>query len=138
MWTLDPANSPDLMKALAPHWRRPAADVAWVGEGWRHLVEECHRKVSARFPDYELLNIKQKYGVLAFLASPRPWSRGTSTWTDEALELEQIIREYTRRSESTCEYCGAAGELRDSRTMHLTLCDRCDARFSDPRRPGQD
>lgn len=139
MWTLDPANSADLMHILRPHWRQPAADVAWVGEGWRDIVVECHRTVRARFPEYELLNIKQKYGVLAFQAFPRAWREGASTWSEkEAVELDQIIERFVRRSESTCEFCGSEGRLREDRVLELTLCDVCDARFSDPPRPGED
>jgi hypothetical protein len=52
---------------------------AEVGEGWRPLVEECHARLQAAFPDYELLAVKQKWGALELHAQctdgppgPRP------------------------------------------------------------------
>lgn len=59
MWCLDPVNSDELIAELCPHARSYEFEVAWVGEGWRPLVLDCHRRLSAVFPDYELLGIKQ-------------------------------------------------------------------------------
>jgi hypothetical protein len=75
MWVLDPANSPALFEQLRPHGRDGEFDVAWVGEGWRSLVEECHTRIAATFPEYELLAIKQEYGVLEYQAFPRRSAR---------------------------------------------------------------
>lgn len=112
-------------------------EVAWAGEGWRSLVAECHEALEQRFPDYQLLNIKQKYGALAFQAFPRP---GKGTWTEgEYTGLLDITDAYRDRSESVCEWCGMPGRLREWRRVEeFTLCDECDARFDDPPipRPG--
>jgi hypothetical protein len=133
VWCLDPVNSAELIAQLRPHVRRYEFDVAWVGEGWRSLVEECHQRLVAVFPDYELLNIKQKWGVLAYQAFPRAWVEGETAWTqEEHTELEAITGEFRVRSESVCEWCGADARLRAWRTVEWTLCDSCDGRFSDP------
>jgi hypothetical protein len=115
--------------------RGPRGDfeVAWVGEGWRSLVAECHERLSTAFPDYELLAIKQKYGVLSYQAFPCRRVEGEQPWpADEATEMDAIIAEFSTRSEAVCEWCGAAARLRDWRTVELTLCDACDQRFPDP------
>lgn len=139
MWTLDPRNSPELIAALRPHWRQPAADVAWVGEGWRDLVWDCHRQVAARFPSYELLNVKQKWGWLSFQALPASGGEDAPAWGQEELaELEAIVEAVAYQARTTCEFCGGQGRLRDARKMELTLCAECDRRFSDPPRPGHD
>jgi hypothetical protein len=118
---------------LRRHGRGGDFEVAWVGEGWRSLVEECHARLSGAFPDYELLAIKQKHGVLSYQAFPRPWVDGERSWSaDEAAESGTIIDEFVVRSETVCEWCGAVARLRDWRTVELTLCDRCDQRFPDP------
>lgn len=133
MWCLDSANSDDLINRLRPHGRDGEFEVAWVGEGWRSLVAECHERLSAAFPEYELLAIKQKYGVLAYQAFPRKWVQGERQWSDEeAAELHAITDEFRVRSETVCEWCGAAARHRPSRTIELTLCDDCDGRFPDP------
>jgi hypothetical protein len=53
VWELDPANSRDLIDRLRPHARRFTLRTAQVGEGWRPLVEECHERLQAAFPDCE-------------------------------------------------------------------------------------
>lgn len=139
MWCLDPSNSPAAIATLRPHWQPPAGDVLWVGEGWRSIVLDCHMAVSARFPDYEILNVKQKWGELAFQAVPRRRTDGPASWTKEdVIELDVIIEPYVARSRIVCEWCGSSGRLRDDRSDEYTLCDACDARFSDPPRPGHD
>jgi hypothetical protein len=134
VWFLDATNSPDLIRNLRPHAQRGVDfSVAWVGEGWRPLVVECHNRLTAAFPDYELLAIKQKYGVLEFQAFPKPRaSAEQSGSSDEYLSLLAITDEIRDRSERVCEWCGAAGRLRESRTLELTLCDVCDDTFPDP------
>ena len=76
--------------------------------------------------------IKQKYGRLAFQAFPRPWL-GPDTWTaDELGLLDELIEPLQERSEDVCERCGAPGQMRESRPVILTLCDRCDAEVLEP------
>jgi hypothetical protein len=133
VWCLDPANSAELMARLRRHGRGGDFEVAWVGEGWRSLVEECHERLVAAFPEYELLAIKQKYGVLSYQAFPGRWVEGQRRWSaDEAVEMDAITEEFRARSESVCEWCGVVARLRDRRTVELTLCDACDRRFPDP------
>lgn len=132
VWVLDLTNSCDLINRLRPHGRDLNFEVAWVGEGWRPLVEECHERLAAAFPDYELLAIKQKYGLLEYQAFPRRWAEGQRRWTaQEHADLEAITSEFRDRSEHICEWCGVAGELREWRRLDLTLCDTCDQRFPD-------
>ncbi len=139
MWTLDPGNSPLLMAALSPHWRSGGADVAWLGEGWRPLVERCHMEIVEQFPDYELLAIKQKWGALEIQAFPRPWSADTAKFSaEEVRTLENIIDKYFALSLWICELCGSRARLREDREVEVTLCDECDERFSDAPRPGDD
>jgi hypothetical protein len=133
MWCLDAVNSPDLIAQLRPHGRDRDFEVAWVGEGWRPLVEACHLQIMTRFPSYELIAIKQKWGVLSYQAVPRRRNEGSGEGTEiELSELDEITGEYQRRSETICEWCGAPARLRDCRTYELTLCIACDARFPDP------
>jgi hypothetical protein len=133
VWALDPSNSRVLIEGLRRHGRGGDFEVAWVGEGWRPLVESCHQRLVTQFPDYELLAVKQKFGVLAFQAFPRPSASDYRAWTDDEYAVVTTIIEQVRSaSESVCEWCGAAGSLREWRTMLLTLCDACDQRFPDP------
>ena len=136
MWELDSANSRDLIDRLRPHARRFSLERAEVGEGWRSLVEECHERLQAAFPDYELLAVKQKWGALEFQAFPRQGAPGQKAWTlQEHAHLQKITDDIRKRSEHVCEWCGSAGYRRESRKIELTLCDACDERFPDPPYP---
>jgi hypothetical protein len=133
MWCLDPVNSAELINRLRPHGRDGDFEVAWVGEGWRTLVEACHDRLLTAFPEYELLAIKQKYGELSYQAFPRRRVEGRTQWSrEEAAELDKITAEFETLSQTVCEWCAAAAQLREWRTTELTLCDDCDARFPDP------
>lgn len=134
MWALDPANSPELIEDLRPHARDPESlCVLWVGEGWRDLVRACHQQLRAAFPDYELVNVETKDGLLAYHAHPRPSTGGEPGSPVDGLEAFNAIRDRFRdRSATVCEWCGSVGRLRAWRTGKLTLCDPCDDRFPDP------
>ncbi|WP_144118392.1 hypothetical protein [Catellatospora sichuanensis] len=125
-------NSAELINRLRVH-AGGDFDVAWVGEGWRCLVGECHEQLAAAFPTYVLVNVEQKHGVLSFQALPHPRVEGQPYWSSEqSAMLEAITDEFTHRSESVCEWCSAAAELRGWRRIELTLCEECDRRFPDP------
>ncbi|MBU2665313.1 hypothetical protein KOI35_17550 [Actinoplanes bogorensis] len=133
MWCLDPVNSPELIDRLRPHGRHGDFDVAWVGEGWRALVEACHERLVAVFGEYELLDIRQEDGELSFQAFPRRRVQDQPQWSpEESDELSTITDAFRTLSRTVCEWCGATAELREWRTTELTLCDACDARFPDP------
>ncbi len=136
MWCLDPVNSPDLIARLRPHGRDRDFEVAWVGEGWRPLVDDCHTWIVAALPDYELVNIKQKYGALIYQAYPRRAVDGERPWTAQEYQvLGTITSDIQDRSETVCEWCGAFGQLREWRKLELALCAACDQRFPDPPYP---
>lgn len=121
------------MPRLNRHARGGDLPVAWVGEGWRPLVEACHKELEAVFPEYELLNVKQKYGELAFRAFPRPHAQEGRAFTrEEMAALYEITGRFAARSVTVCEWCGADGVLRDGRRYWITLCDACDATITDP------
>ncbi|QDQ15562.1 hypothetical protein [Streptomyces spectabilis] len=122
----DTPTSDDVLEPLKRHLR----DLPYafdVGPGRRQLVLACHRAVVEEFPEYELMAVKQKWGALAFQAFPRPWKPG-GNWTHaEYARLSAVTDVFTTRSEGICERCGANGSLRESRRIHLVLCDRCEA-----------
>ena len=112
------------LAALIRHFRSPDYRLD-IGPGWHSIVRRCHDEVSAAFPDYELLAVKQKYGVLAFQAFPRPWRPGGNWTDDEDARLNDIIERYVAESARTCENCGRPGRMHTSRAIHQTLCEAC-------------
>ncbi|MCZ0981055.1 hypothetical protein O1L60_24420 [Streptomyces diastatochromogenes] len=114
------------LEALRRHFRDPSSECD-VGPGWRSLVLRCHEAVVAEFPEYELRAVKQKFAALAFQASPRPWKQGGDWTQGEADRLRTLVAGFTAASERTCERCGEAGTLRETRWIELTLCAACES-----------
>ncbi|MFC0600211.1 hypothetical protein [Streptomyces palmae] len=114
------------LDSLRRHFRDPSSDLS-VGPGWRSIVLRCHEAVVAEFPEYELLAVKQKWAALAFQAFPRPRKRGGNWTSDEAHRLDALVAEFVAISKHTCERCGNAGTLRETRPIELTLCDACES-----------
>lgn len=96
------------LEPVRRHFRGPGCRID-VGPGWRSLVLACHAAVVAEFPEYELLAVKQKWAVLAFQAFPRPWRPGGDWTLAEAARLGELVSEFSGRSETVCERCGAVG-----------------------------
>ena len=87
-----------------------------VGEGWKQLVLDLNDKLLARSPDYEIAQIKEKYGGLRFYASGF-----SNSCHDDAYRL---IAKAENDSYDICEKCGKPGELRTV-GWFKTLCDEC-------------
>ena len=99
VWGLDPGHNRGLIDRLRPHARRFTLKTVQVGEGWRPLIEECHERLEAAFPDYELLAVKQKYGALEFQAAPRHRPLGQKALTaQENTDLHKITSDIGKRS----------------------------------------
>ncbi|MEM9654430.1 MAG: hypothetical protein AAGA65_20220 [Actinomycetota bacterium] len=119
------------MTTLRSHWRQPAADVAWVGEGWRDVVSDCHRSLIEHFPNHELINIQDRDGELDYFAVVEPGSH-------DHRAVAEALAPVLAAASTTCMWCGETGSKRSQRAEVLVLCDDCDRRFSDPPRPGFD
>lgn len=85
-----------------------------VGQGWHSLLDELHAELVEIAPDYETLQVKEKFARLTVYV--RPWSD----------EIFGILQKYYVRSETVCEQCGKPGQVRHSRFWLKTLCDKCE------------
>src|SRR5690349_572980 len=109
-----PGNTSDanLLAALRRHARVQDFQL-YVGHGWLDLVRECHNRLAERFPDYELLAIKEKYGELAYQAFPHPWKQGGGAWTETEYDfVEEVTGRAQAASTAVCERCGRPGTTR--------------------------
>ena len=104
-----------------------------VGSGWHPILDwafaELDRIASldiiepdgriSRMPAWNIGQVKEKFGVLRLYCdfSIKLPSETTAKGYD-------VVRIAEERSEVTCEYCGAPGELRHS-GWSKTLCDSC-------------
>ncbi|MGW0455812.1 hypothetical protein [Gordonia sputi] len=85
-----------------------------VGPGWYRLIVDLDRELGATDPDYQLAQVKEKFGGLRYYVElepdrPRPG-------------FDELIRAAERRSERTCEQCGSEGSLTRRGSCVRTLC----------------
>lgn len=88
-----------------------------VGLGWRPLVRELDAKLREIDPDYEILQVKEKFGGLRYYYEDREFNR----------TMRALVAEAEAESFRVCENCGS-GEVRtsaDGGYWIKTLCDPC-------------
>lgn len=99
--------------------RRVPAGQGWsgitVGKGWAPIVLDADAELAELDPDYEIYQVKEKFGGLRFYCS---------LGSDESSE---IIARAEARAARTCEDCGS---VRDVSTVLIrgwvrTLCGQC-------------
>jgi hypothetical protein len=92
------------------------------GEGWRELVTKLDGMLSFVSPDYEPLQIKEKFGTLRFYAKYVPAPEAPMV----AYEIfYSLIEAAEAKSALVCEVCGRWGKTRTDRPWKKTLCSAC-------------
>lgn len=97
--------------------------VVSIGKGWEPLVIDLHHKLREIDPDYQIVQIKEKFGGLRY------YTRQTLGVFDE---FRDLINEAEELSFKTCEECGGTDEV-ETDTLGpgyfwiFTLCDTCRA-----------
>lgn len=94
----------------------------WIScdAGWYPIIVELDRQMTAVDPDYELRQVKEKFGGLRY------YFRASDPKFSEVMRA--LVKEAERRCETTCETCGKPGALHTSRHAWLqTLCAACAA-----------
>jgi hypothetical protein len=92
------------------------------GRGWWHILEELNDRLLALSPDYQVVQVKEKFGVLTFYYKSGPVS------SDIVAKMRTEVQAASVASERTCESCGAVGTLDTSnRGWIKTLCSTCRA-----------
>ena len=84
-------------------------------EGWTNLIQETKDRLEkVNKPDgFKVGIVYEKYGTLRIDVS------------SENDDIEKILDDAERQSETICIKCGADGVLRTDREWLLVLCDRC-------------
>jgi hypothetical protein len=93
----------------------------WYGciapDGWQKIVEETDAMLAYLDPDYEITQVKEKFGTLRYYF--------TSTHDYGTIEyriMDDIVVAAEARSSRTCEVCGKLGEVRSGSWIR-TLCE---------------
>jgi hypothetical protein len=94
----------------------------WYGciapDGWQKIVEETDEMLAYLDPDYEILQIKEKYGTLRYYFGT---SHEPDTMEYKIMHALEWAAEF--RSGNVCQKCGKFGETRWKLPWVQTLCD---------------
>ena len=85
-------------------------------DGWLELVKECDELLAHLDPDYRIIQIKEKFGMLRYYfvsQVPNPAGR----------IMRIIANDFEQRSASVCQECGEPGKAVEIRNWYYTLCD---------------
>lgn len=98
-----------------------------VGNGWMPILWDIHNKINRLYPDYRIVQIKEKFGGLRFYVD------GIDYWVEDTKDESEaaiIIRTAEQSSYETCEYCGDKPEPNPEHDggWILTLCSACRTR----------
>ncbi|WP_208322524.1 hypothetical protein [Mumia sp. ZJ430] len=100
----------------------------WIDcdRGWFPLLAALDADLAAVCPEYELRQVKQKYGSLRYYAEPCEDHRAVDD------EFRALIASAEKRSSRTCESCGAPGRRSASDHWYRTLCAACGETAAEP------
>lgn len=85
---------------------------------WHDLAREVHAELLKIDPDYQVVQIKEKFGGLRYYFTP---SEGIDT--DTRRRMDQITYAAETKSNTICQVCGEPGERTSKRGWYATLCE---------------
>lgn len=103
-----------LPECIQPHIDLNDPCWSYCPQGWRALVEELHHKLIEYYPEYQIHQIKEKYGGLRFYTDVS-YSKGD--------EGSALLLEYENRSINTCDVCGNPGTTKSVGFFIATRCE---------------
>ena len=111
----------DILNRIPDGWGR------WLslGKGWYPLVIEINHKLRFMYPDYEIHQVKEKYGTLRYYYGfPHdPDKEKVNPMIGDI--MDDIITAAEQISTYTCETCGGRGRTRMHNYWYKTLCKYC-------------
>ena len=116
----------DIMNRIPVGWGK------WIScdKGWYKLLVDTNRKMKMMWPQYEIHQVKEKFGTLRFYwgisGEDENWlaldKKVANTIFDIMMDIESAAE---NRSEYLCEICGKMGKTRSRRGWYKTLCKDC-------------
>lgn len=88
-----------------------------VGEGWHPLIRELEGKLNELGPEFEILEVREKFGGLLYSAAIDTEDKATYQ------KFRKVIKLARGRSTSICEACGQPGLTQSIQGWLKTLCD---------------
>lgn len=105
-----------LPKQIRDRIREENSGNSFIPPGWRGLVRLLDEEIAEIMPDYELAQVKSKFGSLRYYIN-------FDDIDDRYNSIYDIIDKYERISEHVCEVCGQRGKVRGNRQWVTTRCN---------------
>lgn len=99
----------NIFRSFGKGWIKEIA----CGEGWLELIANCHSELLSIDPNFQIQQIKEKFGTLRFYAEPSK--------QEYLNEFRRIIDKYEQLSARTCEMTGMNGVLMKRGGWYKTL-----------------
>ena len=80
-----------------------------VDEGWYQIVVDCDKELRTIDPNYQILQIKEKFGGLRYYMTPC-----NDTTEEQRDKMYEVISKYEAIAARTCEATGQPGVLMKS------------------------
>jgi hypothetical protein len=116
----------EIMNRIPSGWGR------WIscGKGWYPLIVETDKKMRFLYPEYEIHQIKEKFGELRFYwGIPAPETEISESQEQQNHLIQEIMHDVEANSENRsryiCELCGDRGSTRSKDYWYKTLCASC-------------
>jgi hypothetical protein len=95
-----------------------------VAPGWAAILTMMHVELEAICPEYEALQVKEKFGGLrAYISVPHDAGINPDQAVTQALAYA-VEHKYEALSNRVCEICGELGENKqDKHNWYTTLCN---------------
>ncbi|RLC97005.1 MAG: hypothetical protein DRI46_13370 [Chloroflexi bacterium] len=90
--------------------------------GWEHLFEEADKLIAVVDPDYEIIQIKEKFGGMRYYYTH---SEGCKLDVEARSALWQLVGDIEDRAGTICERCGDPSERQNRDHWITTICDGC-------------
>jgi hypothetical protein len=113
------AQRRETLRALLDRTRAAGRADWWVdtGPGWWPLIVQLDADIAKLYPDYQILQVKEKFGGLRYYIGGVP--------ADVYGAVHELIDRAEAKSFTICERCGAPGKVRSGGWI-LTLCNECE------------
>ena len=89
-----------------------------VDEGWYQIVVDCDNLLTEIDPNYQIAQIKQKFGGLRYYFQPSDVNNG-----ELYVKMNSVILAHEKIASITCEATGKPGVLMKSRSGWLKTLD---------------
>ena len=112
--------------------RIPVGWGRWIScdKGWYKLLADTNRKMKMMWPQYEIHQVKEKFGTLRFYWGINSEDENWAAMNEDVRNtvygiMNDIERSVEYASANICETCGKYGKTRVRNYWYKTLCAPC-------------